>query len=105
MTFKTKYGTYEDCQFNTGYYNNGNRALSVTSATEGPICICSVNPEKEVPDDCLAVKNYSENAGMADTLIEMGVIGEKVDEIPSVYVTIPVYKLTEKGLGLWEERK
>ena len=103
MTFKTKYATYENCEFETGYYGNGNRALKVSSEEEGLICVCSVNqPWGNVPDDAIAIKNYSENEGMDETLADMGIISEKLAEIPSGFVTIPVYRLTEKGLALWE---
>ena len=105
MTFKTKYADYPNCEFRACYYGNGNRALRVESLTEGPICICSVNPGVPVPDDCIAIKDYSENAGMVHTLKQMGIIDRKVDEIPSGFVTIPVYTLTPAGLDLWEREE
>lgn len=102
MTFKTKYAAYAGCEFRTGRYGNGNLALMVESSTEGPICTCTVNPGIEVDDDCIAVKDYSENEGMAETLKEMGVIkGEPVYRIASGWVEIPVYELGEKGLALF----
>lgn len=101
MTFKTQYGSYEGAEFNAARYGNGNLALAVESATEGRICICSVNPGQKVDDGLLAVKDYSENEGMASTLLDMGIIGEKKYSIPSGWVSIPVYELTEKGLALW----
>lgn len=101
MTFKMKYGTYEGAEFKATRYGNGNLALAVESETEGPICICSVNPGQKVDDGLLAVKDYSENEGMASTLLDMGIIGEKKYSIPSGWVSIPVYELTEKGLALW----
>ena len=102
MTFKTKYATYEGCEFKTGRYCNGNLALQVVSEAEGPICVCTVNPGVEVGDDEIAVKDYSENEGMAATLLEMGIIkGEPVYRIPSGWVEIPVYELGEKGLALF----
>lgn len=101
MTFKTKYGEYPNCEFKTGQYGNGNLALQVESLDEGPICTCTVNPDEVVTHDAIAVKNYSENEGMVDTLTEMGLIGEELYSIPSGFVSIPVHKLTEKGLELF----
>lgn len=103
MTFKTKYASYPNCEFVTNRYMNGNLALQVVSSEEGLITTCTVNPGEEIGDDFIAVKNYSENEGMDETLKEMGIIGEKVDEIPSGFVTIPVYKLTKKGKELFKD--
>ena len=72
------------------------------SEEEGPICVCTVNPGERVDDGRIAIKDYSENEGMADTLLEMGIIkGKPLYTIPSGWVQIPVYELTDKGLSLW----
>jgi len=102
MTFKTKYATYENCQWNACKYGNGNLALQVVSEEEGPICVCTVNPGERVHNGCIAIKDFSENEGMVDTLLEMGIIqGKPLYTIPSGWVKIPVYELTDKGLALW----
>ena len=101
MTFKTKYATYENCQWNARQYGNGNLALQVVD-DEGVICTCTVNPGERVDDGRVAIKDYSENEGMVDTLLEMGIIkGKPLYTIPSGFVQIPVYELTDKGLSLW----
>ena len=104
MTFKTKYGEYPNCEFKTGKYPNGNLALQVVSEDEGPITICTVNPGESVAHDAIAVKNYSENEGMVDTLTEMGVIGRELYSLQSGWVVIPVLELTEKGLELFKNK-
>ena len=105
MTFKTQYGEYPNCEFKTGQYGNGNLALQVVSQDEGPICICTVNPGEVVTHDAIAVKNYSENVGMVEILTEMGIIGRELYCIPSGSVSIPVHKLTEKGLELFATKE
>lgn len=102
MTFKTRYRSYPDSRFSIGTYPNGNKALQVFD-NEGLVCTCSVNPGRKVADDCIAIKDYSENEGMADTLTKMEIIGERVGEIPSGFVVIPVFKLTQKGLDLFKK--
>jgi len=102
MTFKTKYGTYPNCEFVAGHYGNGNLALQVVSNDEGPVTTCTVNPGEVVPPNAIAVKNYSENDGMVNTLKEMGIIGRELYSIPSGWVEIPVFELTEKGLELFQ---
>lgn len=102
MTFKTKYATYENCEWSARQYGNGNLALQVVSEEDGPICVCTVNPGERVDDGRIAIKDYSENEGMVDTLLEMGIIkGDPLYTIPSGWVQIPVYELTDKGLALW----
>ncbi len=101
MTFKTQYGEYPDCEFVTGYYPNGNLALEVAIKDEGPLCTCTVNPGHTIGHNAIAVKNYSENEGMVDTLTEMGIIGRRLYLIRSGWVEIPVHELTEEGLALF----
>ena len=104
MTFNTKYGKYENCSFRASRYSdNGNLALVVESPEEGRIMTISVNPGLKLGDDVLAVKNYSENEGVDETLKELGIIHDApVSRIPSGWVEIPVYKLTEKGRELFK---
>ena len=104
FTFKTTYGEYPNCEFVTARYTNGNLALQIVSRDEGPICTCTVNPGGVVAHDAIAVKDYSENEGMVETLTDMGIIGEELYRIPSGWVEIPVHKLTDKGLELFNER-
>lgn len=103
FTYKSKYSTYENCTFEVGRYTDDrNLALSISSETEGPICTCTVNTWKKLDDDRICVKNYSENEGMDNFLKGMGIIGEKVGSIPSGFVEIPVYLLTESGQELFK---
>lgn len=101
MTFKTKYGEYPNCEFVTGYYPNGNLALQVAIKDEGSLCTCTVNPGQVVTHDAIAVKDYSENEGMVETLTTMGIIGKELYRIPRGRVGIPVHKLTKKGLKIF----
>lgn len=105
FAYKGNYGTYHDCNFVTSRYcDNDNLYLGVVSETEGDICTCSVNTPRKLDDDRIAVKNYSENAGMVERLVGLGIIEEKADDyIPSGFVLIPVHKLTASGLELFKD--
>ena len=94
---KTKYGEYKDCYFKAGHYNNGNIAILIESGEdEEPIMVATVNPWQAVEDSCVAIKNYSENEGVVEVLKEQGIIvGEPEYDIPSGFVTIPVYRLAD----------
>ena len=54
-------------------------------------------------DDVLAVKDWNENEGMFEALIEQGIItNECVDIVESGFVDIKIYRLTEKGKDLFK---
>ncbi len=101
FTFNLNGHSYPNSSFYAGVYNNGNCALSVANE-EGRVCVCSVNTGNTIPDTCIAVKNYSENEGMEESLREQGIIGKKVFEVRSGWVSVPVFELTEKGLALYK---
>ena len=91
-----------NCVLVPAHYHNGNNALQLIDADNGePILTASVNPSIELPPSVLAVKDYSENEGIAQCLIDNGIIGEKKGEIPSGWVRIGIYELTEAGKALY----
>lgn len=93
---------YKNCHLVPGRYGNGNLALRVLAENDEPIMVASVNPGEEIPDDRIAIKDYSENQGIADTLVRYGYIEEEPEDlISSGFVEIPVYRLTEKGRALF----
>lgn len=99
FTYFSKYGTYENCQFMVGLYANGNLGIEIWSDEEGPITKVTVNPDIKIPTDRIAIKNYSENEGMVDFLVEEDLIEpDPVQIIESGFVTIPVHKLTTYGM-------
>lgn len=104
FTYRSPYGVYEDCSYVTGKYYNGNPALQIMSP-EGPVCTCSVNPPDEIllAEGEIAIKDWSENQGMGNWLKLHGVIvrEDPVRRIPSGFVTIPVYRLTDAGKALF----
>ncbi len=54
-----------------------------------------------LPDDRIAVKDYSEGSGNVLSLQKAGLIGDEPEEVRSSgFVLIPVYTLTEKGIGM-----
>ena len=100
----------ENWKFKASHYSqNGNNALMIVETTAKGFevemyCMCSINPGVLVPEDYLAVKDYSENEGMVEFLKAEGVIeGDPVGKIPSGFVEIPVYVLTQKGLDIFKD--
>ena len=101
FTYTCECGSFENCHFCVARYV-GNKNLAITIFdNEGPVAHCTINTPVKLTDDRIAVKNYSENTGMDNFLIDMGIIEkEPIDHIESNWVNIPVHKLTQSGLDL-----
>jgi len=84
-----------DCTVEFATYSNGRTAIQLRDANDGqPIATATVNlPDEPMAEDEVAIKNYSENSGMLDILIDTGVIASPHREIPRGFVTIPVCAL------------
>ncbi len=85
-----------DCNVTVTRYANTERiALLLTDASTGEeIATATVNmPNFHVPSNHVCIKNYSENEGMLEALMEAGIISEPVDHKQSGFVLIPVCQL------------
>jgi len=76
-------------------YGNGNNAIQLVDY-RGPYAHASVNPpDQQLADDEVAIKDWSENEGMAQALISAGVVAyPAVGYVNSGFVVIGIYKLT-----------
>ena len=86
-----------------GYATNGNTALQLFTEEEDPETdyglVVSVNVDQAIPGEFVCIKNWSEFEGIEQPLIDAGIIEEgPVNVIPSGFVRIPVYVLTDKAL-------
>jgi hypothetical protein len=74
-------------------YGNGRVALSAYDE-EGCIAKLSVNiAYYPLAEDEIAIKDYSENEGVLEDLIEMGVVSEPLRYVLQGFVHIPICKL------------
>lgn len=72
---KIKYLEYI-CELIYSKYATGNNRLQLVDANDGiPVTMASLNPAEILKEDEIAVKNYSENEGMLDFLIENNIVG------------------------------
>ena len=96
----------KDCHFVVGRYQEPNNlALMVEDSNDCQVCVCSVNPRYKHSENTLCVKDWSENKGMVEFLVSQGIILNEYDWFESEesgFVVINAYKLTEKGLKLFE---
>lgn len=91
---RTKYCTYANCSFYTSTYDaNGERYIGVVADLgDGPkpVMDITVNLGARTPEDCIAVKNYSENDGVLAEMQRIGLVTEVVDWVKSGFVKIPI---------------
>jgi hypothetical protein len=86
------------------YRNNGRTALELVAAADDcyegiykgePIATCTINiPEADLEPNEVIIKDYSENAGMLDALVESGVVEPTGKLVQSGFITAPVCILT-----------
>ena len=76
-------------------YSNGRTAIELIDAEDGcPVMTATVNiPDAHLEKDEIIIKNYSENEGVLDFLIENGITSKPDRWITSGWVTCPVVKL------------
>ena len=78
--------------FKGEYAEPPNTALQLVCETGEPFMTASVNIDEVGPGQ-VAIKNYSENEGVMDALIEAGVISQPLFWEQSGFVRIPVCAL------------
>lgn len=89
-----------DCKVVFLKYGNGRTAIELVD-TEPPyfesITVASVNlPDEPMKEDEIAIKNYSENEGILDVLVNAKIVSAPVRYADSGFVTIPICKLLIK---------
>jgi len=83
------------CDVQVERYGTSNPAVRLLDVEDGmPVAVATLNVDGLELDE-VAIKDYSENKGMYETLLENGIIHPKHREISTGHVTVPVCKLTE----------
>jgi len=73
-----------------GEYANGQTSIQLIDQDGMPFMTASVAHDVNIDDDCVIIKNYSENEGILQALIEAGIIEKPFCEIPVNFVTLYV---------------
>jgi hypothetical protein len=84
-----------DCSLAFGEYKNGRTALFLTDKeTSEDVLIASVNlPDWGLRPNEIAIKNYSENEGVLDVLIEHKVVSKPKRYVNLTHVSVPICEL------------
>ncbi len=93
VTFK-----HWDCIVKKGrYMNSGPIWLSLEDEVDGePVARCTISLPGVTNKDEVAIKDYSENEGMLDTLMDAGVVKPPHRFVSSGFVMIPICNLTDE---------
>lgn len=89
-------------------YREGDRVVITLMDEDGAEYVrATVNiPEIPLPDDLVLIKDYSENAGVLDALVEAGIVRPTGVRVGSGFVEVPVCQLlVDEGLPAKAERK
>jgi hypothetical protein len=87
-----------DCVIRFPKYGNGRTAIQLFIEETGePMATASVNlPDVELTSDEVAIKNWSENEGILDILVDAGVVAEPHKTEPTGYTYAHICKFLGK---------
>lgn len=107
FTFTTKSGGSYQVFIELGKYRNGQTAVSLIDAEDGsPVATVTVCvPELSLDENEIIVKDYSENEGMLEFLLENNIVEERSEFIDTGYVRCPVVKLLPEAEWTPQEPK
>lgn len=74
---KIEYKGYQCTLEITRYHKPSNIAIALHS-NEGPIAKATVNLDVKLREGLVAIKDYAENEGMLQTMIDAGIVGNPV---------------------------
>ena len=84
-----------ECQVVFRQYPNGRPAIQLIDVTDGgPYTTATINlPEVRLGKDEVIIKDYSENAGVLEGLVNSGIVQLTGRSVESGYITAPICKL------------
>jgi hypothetical protein len=88
-----KYRNYNVKLVFSHYISNDNTCLALYDKHDELITVCSVNTDLKLSRNEMAIKNYGENKGMLNWLINNGIVALPHNLIQSGFVLIPICKI------------
>jgi len=100
MQFKGKYGTYDVEMKISSYNKNGQTRLDFVDSQDGqPILTATSCIDEDLLPNEVAIKNYSENEGVLDFMMNEEIISSPLRYYKSGYVNIEICKINETLLN------
>ncbi len=73
------------CSLTWGEYAHPRNTRLQLWSVNGPMATASINPDVQLPDGYIAIKNYRENTGVLEALLEAGVIEDTGKRVQAGY--------------------
>lgn len=74
--------------------NNSIAIIAIDKETRETLCVCTAClPEAHLEEGEVLIKNYSENEGVLEDLVDMGIISSPTNLVPSGFINLHVCKL------------
>jgi hypothetical protein len=95
IPFSSPYGEQFNISLVFGQYRNGQRAIEMIDEADGaPYAVATVAlVEEQLSADEVAIKNWSENEGVLESLIENEIVSAPIRYVSSGFVQVPICKL------------
>lgn len=89
-----------NCNVEIGRYPNGRIAIQLVDAgNHEPFATATVNlPELPLEEKQVAIKNYAENEGIEEPLLEAGVLVKKLCNAVTDIGSVPIYEINPELL-------
>lgn len=84
----------EQCEVVISMYPTGNKRIDLINEIGFPIATASTDPWFDLNNEEVCIKNYSENEGIKEALLEAGIlVGNPLDSIDNGYTVTEIYQL------------
>jgi len=95
IPFSSPYGEFFNISLVFGQYRNGQRAIEMIDEADGaPYAVATVAlVDEQLSADEVAIKNWSENEGVLESLIENEIVSAPIRYVSSGFVRVPICKL------------
>jgi hypothetical protein len=95
IPFSSPYGEQFNISLVFGQYRNGQRAIEMIDEADGaPYAVATVAlVNEQLSADEVAIKNWSENDGVLESLIENEIVSAPIRYVSSGFVQVPICKL------------
>ena len=98
ITHRSPYGGTYSLKLFFRKYSNGQTRLDLIDSEDGlPYATATVAVDMSIAEDEVIIKNYSENEGILESLINAGIVSHPVSFIRSGFVHLSVCKLLTKN--------
>ena len=83
----------ENCTFSFGKYGNGQTVIQLYCEDGCPMATATVAIDAHLEEGEIIVKDYSENTGMLQALVDAGVVEPTGRAVACGFITAPIAKL------------